>query len=292
MFEISPQDASFGAEVRGWEPGRPLTESETETLHAALREHLLLVLRGQRRPSDEEFARLGQSFGELFAGGEIYGLESESRDILRVSNELDAKGYEVGYAGSGYLPWHTDYTFRARAAKETLLEAVVLPANGPRTHWANTYEAYEQLDPALRSRITGLIGRHDPYSSVRHMAGASRSDSAAYGERINPSAELPYEGKPVPHPLARVHPESGRTALYVSSFVCAVDGLADDEARTLVDTLLEHAIRPERTYTHDWQEGDLIVFDPVGTIPSRDDFERDATRSMRQISTLLPGGPQ
>ena len=292
MFDITPRDASFGAQVRGWEPGRPLTESETETLHAALREHLLLVLRGHRRPSNGEFARLGRSFGELFAGGESYGLESDSHDILRVSNELDAKGYEVGYAGSGYLPWHTDYSFRERAAKETLLEAVALPANGPRTHWVNTYEAYEQLDPALRSRITGLIGRHDPYSSVRHIIEASRTDSAAYGERINPSAKLPYEGKPVPHPLARAHPESGRTALYVSSFVAAVDTLPDDEARSLVDALLEHAIRPERTYSHQWQEGDLIVFDTVGTIHSRDDFERDATRSMRQVSTLLPAGPQ
>ena len=47
----------------------------------------------------------------------------------------------MGYAGSGYLPWHTDYTFRERAAKETLLEAVELPDDGPRTHWVNTYEA-------------------------------------------------------------------------------------------------------------------------------------------------------
>jgi taurine dioxygenase len=198
----------------------------------------------------------------------------------------------VGYAGSGYLPWHTDYSFRERAAKETLLEAVELPANGPRTHWVNTYEAYEQLDPTLRTRLTGLIGRHDPYASARHVAEARSSDSAAYGERMNPSAALPYEGKPVPHPLARTHPESGRTALYVSSFVGAVDTLPDDEARSLVDTLLEHAIRPERTYSHPWQQGDLIVFDTVGTIHSRDDFRRDATRSMRQMSTLLPAAAQ
>ncbi len=57
MFHITPLDASFGAEVRGWEPGRALSESEAETLHAALRENVLLVLRGHRPPSDEEFAR-------------------------------------------------------------------------------------------------------------------------------------------------------------------------------------------------------------------------------------------
>ena len=71
-----------------------------------------------------------------------------------------------------------------------------------------------------------------------------------------------------------------------------IDTLPDDEARSLVDTLLEHTIRPERTYGHEWQAGDLIVFDTVGTIHSRDDFARDATRSMRQMSTLLPAGPR
>ena len=104
MFDITPLDAAFGAEVRGWDPSRALTPAEEAELRNALREHVLLVLRGHPRPSDAEFARLGRHFGELFAGGESYGLESNSRDVLRVSNELDGDGYEVGYAGSGYLP--------------------------------------------------------------------------------------------------------------------------------------------------------------------------------------------
>jgi len=289
MWDITPLEAPFGAEVRGWEPGRTPTAGEAETLRSALREHVLLVLRGHRRPSDEEFGRLGESFGELFAGGELYGLESDSRDVLRVSNALDADGYEVGYAGSGYLPWHTDYSFRARAAKETLLEAVEVPANGPRTHFVNTYQAYEELDSRLRERIQGLMGRHDPIASARHVPTRSGPSLEAYGERMNPKAELPYAGDAPPHPLAQPHPESGRVALYISSFVGRIDTLPDDESNALVDTLLEHAIQPERTYSHVWQEGDLIVFDTVGTIHSRDDFDRNTTRSMRQMSTLMPG---
>ncbi len=214
MFDITPFDGPFGGEVRGWDPGRALTDSEMDELRRALRAHVLLVLRGHPQPSNDEFARLGRSFGELFEGGELYGLESDSVDVLRISNELDSDGYEVGYAGSGYLPWHTDYSFRERAAKETLLEAVVLPENGPRTHWVDTYTAYEQLDPELRERIRGLVARHDPYASARHIPEENRGGPNSYGARTNPSAHLPYEGKPVPHPLARVHPESGRTALY------------------------------------------------------------------------------
>ncbi len=288
MFDITPFDGPFGCLVRGWDPGRVLTDSEANELRGTLRSHVLLVLRGHPQPSNEEFARLGRCFGELFEGGELYGLESDSVDVLRISNELDSDGYEVGYAGSGYLPWHTDYSFRERAAKETLLEAVVLPENGPRTHWVDTYTAYEQLDPELRERIRGLVARHDPYASARHIPEENRAGPNSYGVRVNPSAHLPYEGKPVPHPLARVHPESGRTALYVSTFVSTFDTLPDDEAQALVNTLLEHTLRPEWTYSHEWREGDLVVFDTVGTIHSRDGFDSGATRSMRQISTLLP----
>jgi alpha-ketoglutarate-dependent taurine dioxygenase len=179
MYGITPLEAPFGAEVRGWEPGRALTDGEADTLRAALREHSFLLFRGHRTPSNEEFARLGACFGELINGGELYGLESNSRDVLRVSNELDDQGYEVGYAGAGYLPWHSDYSFRERAAKETLLEAVSVPENGPRTHWVNTYHAYEALDAELRERIQGLIGRHDPMASARHVPEASRNAASA-----------------------------------------------------------------------------------------------------------------
>ncbi len=289
MFEITPLEAPFGAEVRGWEPGRRLSEGEAEILRSSLREHVLLLLRGHPPPSDEEFARLGENFGELFAGGELYGLESKSRDVLRVSNALDSEGYEEGYAGSGYLPWHSDYSFRARAAKETLLEAVILPTNGPRTHFVNTYLAYDDLDAELRERIQGLVGRHDPLASARHVPARSGENAQEYGERMHPNADLPYKGDAPPHPLVHPHPESGRIALYVSTFVGRIDTLPDDEASALVDTLLSHAIRPERTYSHEWQQGDLIVFDDIGIIHSRDDFDRDTTRSMRQMSTQMPG---
>ena len=60
MIDVTPLKAPFGAEVRGWEPGRALTDSEEEVLRNALHTYVLLVLRGHPRPSNEEFARLGE----------------------------------------------------------------------------------------------------------------------------------------------------------------------------------------------------------------------------------------
>ena len=49
MFDITPLDAAFGAEVRGWDPSRALTTAEEAELRNALREHALLVLLGDQR---------------------------------------------------------------------------------------------------------------------------------------------------------------------------------------------------------------------------------------------------
>ena len=54
MFDIPRLDAPFGACVRGWRPSLPLDDAEPEVLHEALREHVLLVLRGHPRPTNED----------------------------------------------------------------------------------------------------------------------------------------------------------------------------------------------------------------------------------------------
>ena len=65
---------------------------------------------------------------------------------------------------------------------------------------------------------------------------------------------------------------SDRTALYVNSFVSVfVDRrtetrLPKDEAKALLQKLFSHAVQPERILRHQWQVGDLVIFDDVGTI--------------------------
>jgi taurine dioxygenase/pentalenolactone F synthase len=55
----------------------------------------------------------------------------------------------------------------------------------------------------------------------------------------------------------------------------------------LLDELMVHATRPERLYGHVWREGDLIIFDDIGTMHRRDPSDADEIRTMRQLSTML-----
>jgi taurine dioxygenase/putative 2-oxoglutarate oxygenase len=63
------------------------------------------------------------------------------------------------------------------------------------------------------------------------------------------------------HPIARRHPHTGWTSLYIGRWAYKVDGMADDEAQELIDYLKDFAIRPEFVYRHPWRIGDALLWD-------------------------------
>lgn len=66
----------------------------------------------------------------------------------------------------------------------------------------------------------------------------------------------------VVHPIVRTHPETGRKAIYINPIrIDGIVGMDDDEALPLLETLLEHAVRPEHQYRHRWQPGDVVIWD-------------------------------
>jgi taurine dioxygenase/pentalenolactone F synthase len=62
-------------------------------------------------------------------------------------------------------------------------------------------------------------------------------------------------------------------------------GLPKDESDDLLKQLAGYSTRPEYVYAHDWQVGDFIVFDTLGTLHRRDAWDRADRRVMRQLST-------
>lgn len=290
-MECTPLEP-FGAEVRGWDPGVD-DEAQVDELRALLAQHHVLVLRGHRTPTGAELAALGTAFGPVAPAADLYaGIAFDRREILHVSNELDAQGREKGVAGSGAIPWHHDYAFRVDAAKETFLEAYRLPADhGPCTCFLDMYAALEALDAGRRARIDDLVARHTLHAAGNYASGETdEAERAARARQHNPDLTYPDDGAGVPHPVVRRHPETGRAALYVSAFVREFDGVDAAEGRALLDELLAFADHPSRHYCHRWQPGDLVISDQVGTVHKRGAVRADAGRTMRQMSTLLVAG--
>jgi alpha-ketoglutarate-dependent taurine dioxygenase len=65
----------------------------------------------------------------------------------------------------------------------------------------------------------------------------------------------------VRHPLVRVNPVNGQRALFLGAHASHVEGLPIEEGRALLRTLLDHVTQPRFVYRHEWQAGDLIVWD-------------------------------
>ena len=59
-----------------------------------------------------------------------------------------------------------------------------------------------------------------------------------------------------------------------------------DESDELLKELSTHSTNSDYVYAHDWQVGDMVMFDTLGTLHRRDAWDPSERRVMRQMSTL------
>jgi taurine dioxygenase len=154
--------------------------------------------------------------------------------------------------------WHSDWSFLPATPAATLLYGNVIPPVGGDTLFADQYAAWDALDDALKALLRDRQGIH----SARR--GYSRQ--GAYGERDRGrSMAIRYDDSALAtqlHPIARVHPETGRTALFVSpGYTIGIDGMDETEATPLLLDLFRHQARDEFVYRHRWTEGMLVMWD-------------------------------
>jgi taurine dioxygenase len=158
--------------------------------------------------------------------------------------------------------WHTDQSYRRPPPDISLFLAVQpVPHGQGQTLFADGTAAYEALPPALKARVDTLEGLHVGFSARRGR------DAMLAGETPRPLA--PHE-QPQRQPVARVHPVTGRRALYLCEygqmdwlegpFVGMQPGPNGDGAALLAE-LMAHLTRPEFVYVHEWTPGDLVVWD-------------------------------
>ena len=102
-------------------------------------------------------------------------------------------------------------------------------------------------------------------------------------KRINP---------PVAQPVVRVHPETGRKALYIGEKVKRFDGMTEEESQPLIDYLVRHATRPEFLYRHQWRKNDILAWDNRCVMhQALGDFDETQLRHMERTTILgTPSG--
>ena len=247
MIEVRRLGAQIGAEVRGVDV-KTLDEPGFAAIYRAWLDHNVLVVPDQDLQIDD-FLRYSRRFGAVRPHPSKMTRHPEHPEITLLGvNKFAADGtLDMAIYRRGAEGWHTDGAYDAEPFKATQLYALAVPSRGGDTFFASMYAAYDALPPRLRQRLEGRLG------------------AFAYGGRRKAVALLDEEDrdwKPVFHPIIRVHPETGRKALYFDpGKILSIDGLDERESDALIEELTGYMIQPDGQYRHRWCRGDIVIWD-------------------------------
>jgi len=242
---------ALGADVYGVDLSQPLDDETFGEIERALYEHLVLFFHDQDLTPEQHLA-FSRRFGPLYRSPYVKHMDAYP-DIIAVLKEADERN--ISTFGNG---WHSDFSFLEEPPMGSVLYAREVPSHGGDTLFANMYLAYEALSEGMRRMLDGLNAMHagKPYGTGGVPVGLKVSRSIGI-ERNRPEAD-----REVAHPVARVHPVTGRKALFVNStYTTRLEGMTEAESRPLLDFLYAHAVQPEFTCRLRWRPGDLAVWD-------------------------------
>jgi len=271
--EVIPSGKACGAEIRGIDLNN-LDAQSFSVIQKAIDEHLVLLFRGQRL-DNEHLIKLGKHFGEFEPPGmSIIGKPyiDAYPDILVISNIVE-NGQPQGNLGAGEASWHTDMSYRDTPISYAILNAVELPPSGGDTYFSNQYLAYETLPGNLKQELAGKFINHD---ETYNSAGQIRKGFKVVTDvREAPGAR---------HPIFRVHPRTGKKALYLGRrFNAYVIGLPVEESERLLNQLWAHASQPQFVWSQEWQMGDVLVWDNRCLVHRRDAFDPTTRRKLHRV---------
>ena len=265
MIVVEPLGPILGARVRGCDLGS-LDEATFTEIRATLVQHEVLVFEDQDITSDQQID-LGRRFGELSVSP-FSPSSTTAPELIVLDND-----------GSTRRPltdiWHSDETFRREPPMATILRSRIVPEFGGDTMFASMTAAYESLSERMKVYLTGLTATHG-----HGRFGQILADDP---ERIEILQRVQREHPIAHHPVVRVHPESGRKAIFVNShFTTRIDGLGDDESTAVLGFLLRQCLVAEFQLRVSWKPNQVVMWDnrsvqhyaPNDYLPQRRRLER------------------
>jgi taurine dioxygenase len=248
MIEINKLGAQVGAEILGVDVKR-MDEETWGKIYQTWLDNNVIAVRDQELEI-EEFLAYSKRFGRLHEHpskstrhGNYPELTVLGVDKFDADGKLITAVYRRGAEG-----WHTDGAYDVEPFKATQLYALAIPSIGGNTHFASMYTAYDGLSARLKEKLQGRLG------------------AFVYGGRSKSQALLNPEDRDAPpamHPIFRIHPETGRTALYFDpGKILYIEGLEEAENDDVIEELTEAmVVQADAQYTHKWRVGDIVIWD-------------------------------
>lgn len=268
--EVVRLGGNIGAEIRGLDLRKPLSQEQFDALHTAFVTHEVLVLREQDITLEEQMA-FGRRFGELSIHPFGPNLDDKREVIV-----LD---YSADNPPALTDQWHSDETFRMAPPAATILRSKVVPEYGGDTLFASMTAAYNGLSERMKQYIHGLEAVHD-FKPWRPMFTSSEAHQAQLRkierEFPNPS-----------HPVVRVHPVTGRRLINVNAqFTTHIKGLKEEESQMILQHLYSRAQIPEIQLRVKWQPNTVVMWDNRATQHYAPHDYYPQRRSMNRVTVM------
>jgi alpha-ketoglutarate-dependent 2,4-dichlorophenoxyacetate dioxygenase len=274
-LKTSPLAPRFGVIVHDVDLRDVRADHLFPEIRAAFDIHSALLFKGQDLDPESHIA-LASLFGPIEDRQSDERKPGEQFTVPEVTN-MTAEGGLTGemdlhtlHLKSNFL-WHADSTFMPVPALCNILTAKVVTRTGGATELASTRAAFADMTAERQEALRGL--------RLRHHYSQSRA-------RISPElAKLPmfHKWPETRWPAVWKNPVNGQEAVYVASHAFAVEGMEEEAGRALIDALVEDCTAPQYVYTHDWEVGDVLIWDQRAVLHRGRPWPMDEARKLASI---------
>jgi taurine dioxygenase len=282
-MKITRNTTGLGARIEGIDLSQPLSRGDFAAIFRALGEHSVICF-----PKQSLSAPALKAFSERFGGlqGSPTGTycDPDVPEVMLLSNIVE-NGKPIGLADAGQ-DWHTDMSYNDVIGFTNVLYAIEVPRRDGKplgnTEFADMQAAYEDLPAEMKSKLSNLTATHDFnkfWEEMRKRPGSTRPPLTPAQRAARPRSV---------HPIFLTHPITGRKVLYANpGYAVRINELSQEESDKILEQLFRHQLQPKYQYAHVWTEGDVLMWDHIGTLHNAiPDYRADEHRLIKRCQVL------
>jgi len=281
-MKVTRSGETLGATIEGLDLARPLSQGEFDEVLRALGR--FGVVRFPRQElSGRQLADFSARFGKLEINVANAFQEPGIPEVMILSNIVE-NGKPIGLADAGQ-DWHTDMSYSRTIALANVLYGIKIPRRVGKplgsTEFASMHAAYDGLPAEMRRDLEGMTVLHDfnKFWEMMRKRGSPRPPLTEAQKKAKP---------PVSHPIFLTHPITRRKVLYANpGYSVRINELPQKQSEEMLEFLFEHQLKPEYRYAFHWEEGDVLMWEDIGTIHNAvADYGPDEHRLVKRCQVM------
>ncbi|MEM9278742.1 MAG: TauD/TfdA family dioxygenase [Pseudomonadota bacterium] len=243
-------------------------------IRAAFEEHSALLLPAQEL-DDETHISLAKLFGPLENREAMSSGRDLEFEVPAVSNETEDGVFDADDLRTldlqANMLWHTDSTFLPTPALVNILTAKVVPPSGGQTELASTRVGWAEMPSGMKEKLDGAI--------LWHRLSHSRARISPELAALNKMTRWPDR----PWKAVWPNPVNGQESLFIASHAFAVEGMGHQDGQALIDDAIEFCTQPEYVYSHNWEVGDVLIWDERACLHRGQPWDYSEPRTLKSI---------